>query len=65
MWIHAIVVGAAGFDEQHAARGIRAQTIGEQATRSASADDDVVEGRIGHAEVRAEVIDRSTRAPRQ
>ena len=37
-----VVVRRACFDEQHAARRIRAQTIGEQAARSARADDHVV-----------------------
>ena len=49
-----VVVRRARFDEQHAARGIRAQTIGEQAARGARADDHVVE--FGIAQVRTRVL---------
>ena len=51
-----IVVRTTGFDEQHATLGIRAQTIGEQATRRAGADDHVVEGGIAQVRTRGVVI---------
>ena len=41
-----VVVVAAGLDQQHAARAIGGQAIGEQAAGGAGADDDVVESRV-------------------
>ncbi len=44
-----VVVFAPGLDQQHALVGIGAKAVGQQAARGARADDDVVEGGVGHA----------------
>ncbi|MDT4840303.1 hypothetical protein FQZ97_741200 [compost metagenome] len=43
-----VVVLAPGFDQQHAARRVGAQAVGQQAAGRAGADDDVIKSGLGH-----------------